>query len=112
VLTGLVSSNHRVGFLILNVALVAFGVWCFAWPVRRAWRSSGAFVAFWVIIETINGVGHPLWSWRQQGYTPGVGTAPLLLVLALLLAWASCVERRAGSAREHPATAGPPPSGA
>jgi hypothetical protein len=38
------------------------------------------------VIETINGVGHPLWSLRQGGYTPGVATAPLLLVLALYLA--------------------------
>jgi hypothetical protein len=36
-----------------------------------------------VIIETINGVGHPLWSFLQGGYTPGVLTAPVLLVLAV-----------------------------
>jgi hypothetical protein len=38
-----------------------------------------------VVIEFINGVGHPIWSLRQGGYTPGVATAPLLLVLALAL---------------------------
>ena len=37
------------------------------------------------MIETTNGVGHPLWSLRQGGYTPGVITAPILLVLALYL---------------------------
>jgi hypothetical protein len=40
----------------------------------------------WAVIETINGLGHPLWSLRQGGYTPGVATAPVLLVLALYLA--------------------------
>ena len=40
----------------------------------------------WVIIELVNGIGHPLWTLRQGGYTPGVGTAPILLVLALYLA--------------------------
>ena len=39
----------------------------------------------WVIIELINGVVHPLWSLRQRGYTPGVITAPILLVLAIYL---------------------------
>jgi hypothetical protein len=41
---------------------------------------------FWVAIELVNGVGHPLWSLRQGGYTPGVATAPLLFVLALVVA--------------------------
>jgi hypothetical protein len=39
----------------------------------------------WVTIEVINGVGHPLWSLRMGGYTPGVVTAPVLLVIALSL---------------------------
>jgi hypothetical protein len=37
-------------------------------------------------IEAVNGIVHPLWSLRQGGYTPGVATAPILLVLALVLA--------------------------
>jgi hypothetical protein len=40
---------------------------------------------FWIVIETINGVVHPLWSVLQGGYTPGVLTAPVLLVLAISL---------------------------
>ncbi len=97
ILTGLVSSNRQVGFAVLNVALVAFGVWCFIWPVRRGWRGTGAIVTFWVTIEVINGVGHPLWSWQQGGYTPGVLTAPILLVLALVVVFEW--RRRSG----HPA---------
>jgi hypothetical protein len=42
---------------------------------------------FWATIEVINGIGHPLWTLRQGGYTPGVITAPVLLVLALLVIW-------------------------
>lgn len=44
-----------------------------------------AFIWLWVIIETINGVGHPLWSRRGRGYTHGGITAPILLVLAVYL---------------------------
>ena len=84
-ITGVISADRELAFIILNVALVGFGVWCLAWPVRRRWPSAGRLMWLWVLIETINGVGHPLWSLRQGGYTPGVITAPILLVLALYL---------------------------
>ena len=86
-LTGLISADRPLAFLILNIALVAFGVWCFLWPVRRKWPSATALMWLWIVIEMINGVGHPLWSLRQGGYTPGVLTAPVLLALALYLAY-------------------------
>lgn len=84
--SGLVSQDLRRGFIIANVALVTFGVWCFVWPIRRRWRSAVTIGWFWVTIEVVNGVVHPLWSLRELRYTPGVATAPVLLVLALYLA--------------------------
>ena len=86
-LTGLVSSNPERGFVILNASLFAFGLWCFFWPVRRGWSAAAAFAWFWVAIEIINGIGHPLWSLREGGYTPGLATAPILLLLAARLAY-------------------------
>ncbi len=93
-LTGLVSADRELGFLILNAALVAFGVWCLLWPVRKAWASAATFAWIWVVIETINGIGHPLWSVSQGTYTPGTLTAPILLVLALYLARQLVIDRR------------------
>jgi hypothetical protein len=61
-LTGLVSQDQEWGFLVLIVALVAFGVWCFMWPIRQDWPSASLLAWIWVAIELINGVGHPLWS--------------------------------------------------
>lgn len=84
---GLVSSDNEFGFLVINCALVTFGLWCLSVPVRRGWFAAATFIWFWVVIETINGVGHSLWTLRQGGYTPGVITAPLLLVIALYLAF-------------------------
>ncbi|HEY5547412.1 MAG TPA: HXXEE domain-containing protein [Gemmatimonadaceae bacterium] len=84
-LTGLVSPDREFGFLVINVGLVTFGVWCFLWPVSRRWRAATGIATGWGIIELINGVGHPLWSLRQGGYTPGVVTASILLVLSLVL---------------------------
>jgi hypothetical protein len=84
--SGLVSSDRERGFLILNVIVVAFGVWCALWPMRRNWPSAFLFAWLWVGIELVNGVGHPLWSLAQGAYTPGVATAPVLFVLALIVA--------------------------
>jgi hypothetical protein len=33
--SGLISSDLERNFLLLNVALITFGVWCLFWPVRR-----------------------------------------------------------------------------
>ena len=85
-LTGLISQDLERGFLIINVSLVAFGLWCFFWPVRRAWPSATPLAWTWVALQLINGIGHPVWTLRQGSYTPGVGTAPVLLVLAVYLA--------------------------
>ncbi len=85
--SGLVSQDLARGFVIINVALITFGLWCFIWPVRGQWSSAIALVWFWIVIEVVNGIGHPLWTLAQLGYTPGVATAPILLFLALYLAW-------------------------
>ena len=84
--TGLVSQNLERGFVVINLALVAFGLWCVLWPVRRGWPSAIPLAWVWIAVEVINGIGHPLWTLRQGRYTPGVATAPVLLVLAVYLA--------------------------
>jgi len=84
--SGLISQIPQRGFVILNVTLVLFGIWCFLWPIRRRWPSAKAFGWIWVAVELVNGIGHPLWSLSQLQYTPGVATAPILLIIALCLA--------------------------
>jgi Protein of unknown function with HXXEE motif len=96
--SGLISEDLERGFVIFNVALVTFGLWCFLRPVRGQWPSAIPLVWIWVVIELINGIGHPLWTLAQWKYTPGVATAPLLLFLAVHLA------------RQLLRSAAPPPS--
>lgn len=84
-LTGMISSDRELGFIALNAALVAFGLWCLLFPVRREWPSAAGLIWLWIVVETINGVGHPVWALLQGGYAPGVLTAPLLLVISLYL---------------------------
>ena len=76
--SSIVPSNHELGFILANAALLAFGLWCVIRPTLP-------LMWFWIAIEIINGIGHPLWSFLQRGYTPGLITAPILLVLALHL---------------------------
>jgi hypothetical protein len=85
VVTGLVSSDRELGFVVINTALIAVGLLCALFPVRQEWPSGHRLVGFWVGLETINGVGHLAWTLRQGGYTPGVLTAPILIAVAVYL---------------------------
>jgi hypothetical protein len=85
-LTGIFSSDRELAFIVLNIALVSFGLWCFLFPVRKEWPSAAAFMWGWTIVEIINGIVHPAWTLRQGEYTSGVLTAPILLAIALYLA--------------------------
>ncbi len=85
--------NRHEAFVILNILIVTFGIWCFLWPIRRDWPSAYAIALIWAIVETLNGIGHSLWSIDNWSYTPGVATAPLLIVSAAMLVHAL---RRAG----------------
>ena len=84
--SGLISNDLALGFLVANAALVAFGLWCWGVPVRSGWRAARGFAWFWAALEFANGLGHSVFALRQGGYFPGVGTAPLLLLLASWLA--------------------------
>jgi hypothetical protein len=81
------SSDPERGFLVANVAIVVFGLWCIAWPVRRDWRIAPVLVWGWIVVEIANGILHPLAALVFRRYIAGVITAPLLLVVALRLAW-------------------------
>jgi hypothetical protein len=83
--SSLVSADLSLGFLVVNTALVAFGVWCWAVPVRSRWPSAGAVAWFWGLLELGNGIGHSVLAASRGGYFPGVLTASLLLVVAAWL---------------------------
>jgi hypothetical protein len=84
--SGSISQDLERGFLVANVTLVAFGLWCWLWPVRRDWATARLVAWGWVALEAVNGVGHHLWALRQGRYTPGLATAPVLFLVAIHLA--------------------------
>jgi hypothetical protein len=85
--SGLISGDHRVGFVIFNAALVAAGLWCYLGPIQRGWPSARALAWAWVLLESANGTIHIFWAVSAGAYRPGLYTAPLLLASALILAW-------------------------
>lgn len=84
-LSGLVSNNLETGFLIINIGLFIFGIWSWAIPVRKDYSIAGSIIWIFIVIEIINGIGHPIWAIYEMSYVPGVITAPILLVLAIYL---------------------------
>ncbi|HKS54054.1 MAG TPA: HXXEE domain-containing protein [Steroidobacteraceae bacterium] len=84
--SSLVSNDLASAFLFLNVCIFVFGALCYFGPVRRHWAIATPILWLWIVVEMINGIGHPLWCVLQRGYVAGVITAPILLVLALYLA--------------------------
>lgn len=82
----LISSSNVRGFVIFQTFAVLFAVWCWAFPLRLGWQSGRGFVWFWIVVELANGAGHLIATLIEGRYTPGVATAPLLLVLAVWLA--------------------------
>ena len=79
--------DRRIGFVIFNASLVAFGLWCFFGPVRHGARPAPALAWSWAVLEALNGSTHVVWAALAGGYRPGLATAPLLVAAALFLAW-------------------------
>lgn len=84
-LSGLISADLPFGFAVVNTTIVAFGLWTYAWPVRRNSSYAVPLAWFWTILEAANGIGHMAFTLASGSYFPGVYTAPLLLILSGLL---------------------------
>ena len=99
--SSLVSSDLALGFLVVNAALVTFGLWCWAVPVRSGWHAARGLVWLWTILELGNGIGHSVLALSRGGYFPGLLTAPLLLLLAAWLAVLQAAGRRYSNPNEQ-----------
>ncbi|MBI5475497.1 MAG: HXXEE domain-containing protein [Ignavibacteriales bacterium] len=86
VVSRLISNDLSTGFLIFNIGLILFGIWCYLARVRPSHTSASGWVWLWIFVEGGNGIGHPLLALLRGGYFPGVITAPVLLVISIYLA--------------------------
>lgn len=84
-LSSLVSSNPEKGFVIINIGLFVLGIvsWLLAFQKNRL--AVPVLLWIWIVIEMINGIGHPFWCIVAGRYVPGVITAPFLLLLSIYL---------------------------
>jgi Protein of unknown function with HXXEE motif len=80
--SSLVGEDRATGFLLVNLGLVLFGLWCWAARVRPGRPSARPLAWFWAVLELANGAGHLVLAAGQGGYFPGAATAPLLLGVA------------------------------
>jgi hypothetical protein len=86
VVSGLVSSNLELGFVVVNASVVILGFLSYALPVSQNWTGARFIIGFWIVFESANAVGHLGVSLLRGDYIPGLGTAPLLLLFSALLA--------------------------
>lgn len=86
-ISSLFGVDREIGFVVVNSALVLFGLWCWHTRVRPGHRSARAFAWFWALIEIANGCAHVALAVMAGGYFPGLATAPLLLGLGGWLAF-------------------------
>jgi len=78
-----VSKNHETGFLIINSALILFGLWCWWFPIRKNYSYARGLIWCWIIMESINVIGHTAWAIDESAYRPGVATVPLILLMVI-----------------------------
>ena len=83
-ITGLVSNDHEIGFVMINICLFLFGIFVWFAAIRNY---SFAIVPVWflTIMEIINSIGHSVWAVMEKDYVPGVATAPIIFILAIYL---------------------------
>lgn len=80
----LISSKPETGFFIINAIyiIISLGYW-------RSMQGNGSshYSMIWpfIVLQTINGTGHIVWTIAENAYTPGVVTAFLILFLVACL---------------------------
>lgn len=85
VVSGLLAYDPAPGFAIVNLSIVAFGLWCYLGPVRNGWKSARGFMWFWALLELANSIGHTIFAVGAGGYFPGLMTVPMLFVFSVIL---------------------------
>ncbi len=80
-----VFGNIETCFIVINIGLFIFGLWCWLVPVRRNYIFARKLIWFWIVIEMMNGIGHSILAIYKRAYIPGVATSPILLITAVYL---------------------------
>ena len=85
-LSELLGFDRPLGFVLFNMILILFGLWCWVARVGPGRPSGRALAWIWSALEFANGCAHLVLAFLANGYFPGLATAPLLLAAAIWLA--------------------------
>jgi hypothetical protein len=85
--SGLLSDDLAVGFVIINATVIAVGIWCYVGPVRSGRGAAWLVAWLWTVIELANGIGHIILAVLTARYFPGSLTAVVLVCTAASLAF-------------------------
>lgn len=85
-LSTLLSKNVQYGYIMINSGLLLLGLWISIFALRNNYPFAKYLVWFWIILELLNGITHPIIAIWQWEYIPGLITAPALFLLAFTLA--------------------------
>ena len=93
--SGLVSDDLAIGFVIINTVVIAIGIGCYVGPVRTG---HGAWLVawWWTVIELANGIAHIFFAVLAKGYFSGAVTAVVLVGVASSLAFSLRADERGG----------------
>ncbi len=78
----------KPAFVVFNLLLVLFGLFCYFRLVLPAGKSAGVVVWIWVGIQFATVAVHIVWAILTGGYHPGLGTVPFVALAGSYLAYA------------------------
>lgn len=84
-ISSLVSENLKTGFLIVNIGIFLLGILSWLFISFKHNLLAYILVWFWVTLELINGIGHPMLALSTKGYFPGLVSSFILLLLDIYL---------------------------
>jgi hypothetical protein len=94
--SGLVSDDLAVGFVIVNAIIIMAGIWCYLGPVRSGRDAAWPVAWLWTVIELANGIGHIVFAVLAGGYFSGALTAVVLVCTATCLGISLRMDRYVG----------------
>jgi len=89
----LVSSNPENGFFIINIVFLIIALVYWRLLIYKNDSPSYVLVWIWIILQSINVMGHIVWTISRRAYTPGIISAFLILLLVILLTKALLAKR-------------------
>ena len=84
--SGLIGLDRATGFIVANVGIFVFGLWCYLRRIAPGHPAARAYAWGWAAIEILNAFAHAALALAAGGYFSGLATAPLLLIAGVLLA--------------------------